>query len=315
MDNFKTWVVGLDLTNKDNFILKNTAALAKKSAPEVIHFVYFPARPDLPQEVLHDIPDLQVPEIQYYESSITKEVQEHFDSEIDWKIHVREGNALTEILRLLNNISADLLILGRGEHTGTLGRKLPRKAPCSVLLIPSKEIKEINTIAVPVDFSPYSDRALNTAKSSADAYGVKDIHVLHVYQDASKYLNQTFETSFEVQEVLAKNKVIDEKLKSYALHKLMEYLNAVEGPDHPLKPHVTSINRTKEVGDAIHDWVMERDIDMLVMGSKGQSAAAAVLLGSVPEQVYSQHFDKYILLAKKKGENISLIKALLKSKA
>lgn len=55
----------------------------------------------------------------------------------------------------------------------------------------------------------------------------------------------------------------------------------------------------------------EKNADMIILGSKGRSAAA-FLLGSVAEQLMIQDADIPLFIVKKSNENLSFINTLLK---
>ncbi|NER80480.1 MAG: universal stress protein [Leptolyngbya sp. SIO1D8] len=299
----------------DNYIIKNVANLAEKFRPENLHFVHVSHKPDIPDEVLRDIPDLQIPELTYYKTKIQHYIDENFNSHSDVKIHVVEGNPFTELLRLMNKLPCDLVIVGNKgkENQGIITRKIARKAPCSVLFVPELFKESINSIVTPTDFSDYSNVALTTSRTIAKAYKDSVVHLLHVYKDSSKYLSQVFETVHEIDQILVKRSAIDQKLTTYAQHRLNQYLEKIKGEESGIVPHITSIERGKEIGDAIDEWIKVNTPDMVVIGAKGQSAAGAVLLGSVSEQVYTKGSDHLLMVVKRKGENNGLLRALLRN--
>ena len=299
----------------DNYIIKNVAKLASKFKPKSLHFVHVAHKPDIPEEVLRDIPDLHIPELAYYKSKILDYVNENFAPDNNVKIHVVEGNPFTELLRLFNKLPCDLIIVGNKatENQGIITRKIARKAPCSVLFIPELFKGSIGSIVTPTDFSDYSDLALEMSHTVAKAYEDCAVHLLHIYKDSSKYLSQVFETVHEIDQILVKRKAIDQKLTTYAQHKLAKYLEKFDERGYAITPHIASIDRGKEIGDAIDEWISENTPDLLIIGAKGQSAAGAVLLGSVSEQVYAKGSDYLLMVVKRKGENNGLLRALLRN--
>ena len=61
---------------------------------------------------------------------------------------------------------------------------------------------------------------------------------------------------------------------------------------------------------AIREAVDEQEADLLVLGSRGRTNSAAVLLGSVTEKMI-RTTDVPIVAVKKKGANLSFLDALL----
>ncbi|MEM8568173.1 MAG: universal stress protein [Bacteroidota bacterium] len=312
---FSNWVVGLDLTTTDEYIIQNLTQIAKKFKPTEIHLVYVASKPNFPKDVLDDIPDLHIPDMVDYKAKISNLVVEHDLSDAKVTIHILEGNPVTEILRLSDKSSADLVILGHKskKQQGVIHKKLLRKAPCSVLFIPEIIKEEIRSIAVPTDFSDHSSMAVDLGITVAKSYDANEVHLLHVYQDATKYLSQVFETVHEINEILEKQKEIDKKLTSYAKHKLSEYIKTFDNGSTSLVPHTASIERGQDVGNAVEDWVNQYAPDLVVLGSKGENFAAATLLGSVSEHMNENDTEHLMLVIKQKGENKSLLKVLLRS--
>ncbi|TRX58232.1 universal stress protein [Fulvivirga sp. M361] len=315
MDFFKTWVVGVDMSLTDTFILKNIEQLAKQFKPDIIHFVYITNQPDIPQEVLDDIPDLHLPELNHYQSRIEEWLSANFKADIQKKVCVKEGNVVTELLRYASDVNADLFLLGKKqkEMPSSVVKKMARKAPCSLLIVPEEVINSIHATLVPVDFSSYSQLALDMSQAIAEKYRECKLHTLHVYQDATKYLGQVFETKHEIDGILEKRAAINNKLDQYARHQLDEYLeNANLSVE--VVPHIASIDHSKEVSHAINDWVENNKVDMVIIGAKGKSAGLATLIGSVFEHVYFKAYHHFLLVLKKKGENNGLLKVLLGQK-
>ena len=239
-------------------------------------------------------------------------VEESFDTQDNLQLHVKEGNAVTEILKLSNKLGVDLVVLGHKSKThGTVHKKVLRKAPCSVMFVPESFNGSINSVVIPTDFSDYSTISANLGITMSDVYGGAEIHFLHVYQDASKYLSQVFETVHEIEGILAKQKVVDEKLQLYAQHKLQEYIKGFEKYHARIKPHIQSIDRGQDVGTAVEKWVNEHEPDLVILGSKGENSAAATLLGSVSEHLNEKDTRHLMIVVKRKGENKSLLKVLL----
>ncbi len=312
---FSNWIVGLDLSAADDYIMKNVAQLAEIFDPKAIHFIYVTDKPDIPKDVLDDIPDLHLPDIMDYKSRIGDLIDQNLKRTGIATVHVKEGNPVTEILRLSDKLKNDLIILGHKskKRQGVIHKKLLRKAPCSVLFIPEILKQGINSIVVPTDFSQHSSLAVDVGVSVAEKYNTQELHLLHVYQDATKYLGQVFETVHEVNQILDKRKEIDKKLTTYAKHQLSEYIAKFKNDSTALVPHISRIERGREIGGAGQQWVDQYEPDLVILGSKGENSAAATLLGSASEHMNENDTEHLMLVIKQKGENRSLLKILLGS--
>jgi len=69
------------------------------------------------------------------------------------------------------------------------------------------------------------------------------------------------------------------------------------------------VAQNASVHQAIHDLGVECKADLLVMGSRGASPAAAVLLGSETEHMLREA-KAPVLVVKRSGERLSLLRAL-----
>jgi len=305
MEFYTNWLVGLDLTETDNYVIQNMVQLCKRFKPAKVTFLHVANPPDLPREVLAEIPDLHEPEILFFEKRISQLVSE-YGLEADHEIIVREGHPLTTILEILDTGEHDLIVVGKKGREGNVERKIARKAGISALFIPEKVI-DMRHILVPVDFSEHAKLALDVAAGMAES--VDDVSCLHVYRDASKYISQVVETLDDVQNLIAQRNLLDQKLAAYANHKLQETLN--QYPDFQPKVYLEGINKTFDIGEFICKWAGEHPADMIIMGARGKTAAAAALIGAVSEQVYAGIDERMLLIIKKPGENVGLIRALL----
>lgn len=102
------------------------------------------------------------------------------------KIHVfwKQGNPVASLLEAINQHQIDLLLIGALKrenvvryYSGSIARKLTRKAPCSVLLIsnPSVERKPCEHIVVNGLENPKTEQTIETAFSVSQALGCQQL--------------------------------------------------------------------------------------------------------------------------------------------
>jgi nucleotide-binding universal stress UspA family protein len=112
---------------------------------------------------------------------------------------VIEGNVAGQIVRVAEDLPADLLVMGTHGRSGferlllgSVTEKLLRRAPCPLLTVPRRTPDAVpipvlfRRILCPVDFSPSSLKALAFAESlakEADAH----LTVMHVLEPASVF--------------------------------------------------------------------------------------------------------------------------------
>lgn len=128
----------------------------------------------------------------------------------------------------------------------------------------------MNTILVPVDFSEYSEYALEVAASIAKKQDA-EIVVVHMMG-----LPESFLSKDEKQEVF--NAIYFMKLTKQRFEKFLDkdYLKGVE---------VTEAVRNYKVFSEINDVAKEYEADLIVMGSHGASGFKEIFVGSNTEKV------------------------------
>lgn len=192
---------------------------------------------------------------------------------------VREGDPLEEILRAVADLKADLVVAGKnstGEMHGILAGNLVRKAPCNVLIVPDRAQPRITRILAPVDFSPYSVRALQTAAALVAALPeTVEIIATHVYQLPSVMAYRINKTQDDLQAII-------EADRKAAMEDFV--LNFAPQLSHRIRFEVW---RHENTGIAEHllDFSTANEVDFIIMGAKGHSKVELLLMGSVTEQL------------------------------
>jgi nucleotide-binding universal stress UspA family protein len=72
------------------------------------------------------------------------------------------------------------------------------------------------------------------------------------------------------------------------------------------------LRHKKDEADNIMDYAHSFKADLLIVGSRGRTRSAAVLLGSVAEKLVNSNHVIPMLVMKEKGENMSFLEALFK---
>jgi nucleotide-binding universal stress UspA family protein len=121
-------------------------------------------------------------------------------------------------------------------------------------------------ILVPTDFGQTSESALHYGVELARVFGAR-LHLLHVF-DSSTGIRQYTVTTFPAPE-------------NEAREQLAELLSGTDRRE--LRPVCES--RLGAPADEILDYALQRNIDLIVMGTHGREGIARALLGSVAEIV------------------------------
>ncbi|MGI9174231.1 MAG: universal stress protein [Rhodothermales bacterium] len=188
--------------------------------------------------------------------------------------------ALTEYA---DEIAADLIVIGthgrRGLRRlvmGSVAEKIVRKAKRPVLAVREREgvppEPRMQHLLLPLDFSESSLRAIPYAKDLAARYQAR-LTAIHVFDDVDL---PGFYGDFPNPLPIAAPE-IENKVRGT----LREAVEAAPGPDVPVE---FAVGRGA-APNVIVDEAENREIDLVVMASHGQSGVERLLLGSVSEHV------------------------------
>ena len=312
MRKYEKWMIAMDLSRNDMTFLQNAATLADQFLPSEVHLIYIQQDLDIPKSVLKDIPNLHEPDVKASENKMKAMIKACFHGDHKVYVHVKSGNTLSELLKFSQKNEMDLILLSRPKMTEVSIRtiKLVRKATCSVLLVPEElGNPEVNKVLIPIDFSKYSDLALSVVNEFEKGPVMPKVYALHIYRDATRYLDQVFDTKDEIDEVLSKQSLINEQLEKYAQHELEEYLDKKN--QGSIEQHIAPVQRTQSISEPIDNFINKVQPDLVIIGSKGKDTSAAALLGEVSESMVPKRGNHMTLILKQKGENASIIRSLL----
>jgi SulP family sulfate permease len=210
----------------------------------------------------------------------------------DGRSEVVAGDVLDSILEAATAQNSDLILLGHssGRRRRSLARRLSMKSPCSVWIAPAESPASISRVLVPFDFSRISADTMSVATALAEAAGLDECLGLHVE------FNQAVVTFDEIDEIVAQDRD-----RAFALFIAPINLHGVW-----VKPlFVDSPN----VAQTIVRTAVEQACDLIVMGTRGRSPSASVLLGSETEHCLMTA-PVPLLAVKHFGARLSLLQAL-----
>jgi len=305
MYTLKRIMVGLDLTEMDDTLLRYTDYLCSISAIEKVYFIHAVKNLELPGEILQEMQQGKGPADEKLESALEEKVKQHFvpKSGVQAEVQVVEGTPLKELLHWSKVKQIDLVLLGRKLHlrgSGVLAQKILRNGRVSVLFVPENSEPRLRHIVVCTDFSEYAIMALERMLHSALARPEVEITCLHAYQVPTSY--KTLGISYED---------FEKRMQDFALKKFEQVLLRF--------PELVERARLKLVKQEIEDDLGELLVlearrsraDLLVIGAKGMSAAALFVLGSVTEKILRYNDDIPMIVYKKEKEEIGFLDALL----
>lgn len=218
-------------------------------------------------------------------------------------VEVHSEKGIREILRCALDHSLDLIIVGRRlphdqRAAGSAFARLVRKSPCSVMVVPDNGVTHLGRVQVLVDGSEHSRMALATAVAIAQASGEPNpqvvAHLIYEVNYGYRYTGQSFQEAVDHLEEIWREK----------MSRILESINT-QGVEIDV---VYSCSH--DLASASFDLASARNMDMIVLGSRGQSMLAAALVGDNTENVVAGS-PLPVFVVKKKGETVGILEALL----
>lgn len=203
------------------------------------------------------------------------------DRGIDVDYDVREGNPLEEILRDAEEVGSDLVIIGQKKETkthGILAKKLARNVKCNALIVPENSKHSLKKILIPIDFSDYSVKALQTAiainKQLEEPAEIICVNVYELPDFASYNISKTRE---QFRQMMEKDRIeaFEAFLQTYVPNEKEQIQKVVLQKEIEWTPHY------------IMKYANDNEVDFMVMGAKGHSKITLLMMGSVTEKLLS----------------------------
>lgn len=302
MKNFVKAIVGLDLTEMDEILISKVSKMVDFLGIKKIYFTHVAKDLTLPDEIKEHFPDLASSTDEAIRAEVKNLIQKaNFPTGIDIDILVEEGKPMDTLCRWAKIKDVDLIIMGRKEElegSGSLAKNMAHRAPCSVLFFTEKSGLELpKKVLIPMDFSDHSIMTMQFAERIAKEQNC-EIVGLHIYSIPTGYYKtgKSHEEFAEIMETHAKN----------------DYKKFIEKHDFKAFECIYKLKDDGNEGRFIIQQAKEIGADLILMGSRGRTPSAAVLLGSIAEKLVNINNMVPMLIFKKKGENMSFLDALLK---
>lgn len=193
-----------------------------------------------------------------------------------------KGAVLDELIRQADTTATDLLVMGaRGQGMlrrlvlGSTAERLLRRIRRPLLLVHERPHEPYRRVLVALDFSPWSAEALAMAR--------------RVAPHAHLRLLTAFQVPFE--EKLRFAGVDDATIAAYRQQARAEATQRLHAAAHRAALKPAQWTPCVMEGDAawrILEQAEQADIDLVVLGKHGQSAAEELLLGSVTKHVLAE---------------------------
>lgn len=265
---FHSVLVELDFSDADHNLLTFLASWLEWCSIDRVYLVH----------ITEDLTLLQLPEHLFHlpadeelEQQICLKAEKYLpDLMPKVQIEVHEGDVYEKLLRISRIKECDLLILGQKpvkDGSGLMPRRLLRHSSASVLLVPVLKEYKLDKILTAIDFSEHS--ALAAQLASGLNGGEAQLYCMHWYRSAFSFMRSA-ESSREASEHLKRR--AEELWHSFKRELQIESAEFLLHPSHGQSVEVL-------VQEAIHSL----EADLLILGSKGQTASLSVLIGSFAE--------------------------------
>lgn len=303
MKYFYKAMIGLDLTEMDDILIKKTIVYLKFLGIDKCYFVHVAKNLAVPDEILKKHPELLAPGDESIEALIKDKLEQYdFPESMEIEVFAEEGaHPLETVIRWAKIKDVDLIIMGRKEElegSGSIAKGIAKKAPCSVLLLQEKRAPGLpKKIMIPSDFSDHTDLIYDFGERISEELGAELIPV-HLYEVPHGY-SKTGKTFEEFAEIMKENAQEDFK-------RFIQKFNHKDLTCHFV------LNDGEGQGKALLEEAQKIGADMILLGSRGKTKSAAILLGSVAEKLVLVNNILPILIFKKKGETMGFFEALFK---
>ena len=303
MERYERVLVCIDGSVYDAPLLTYAGGRSRAAGSKEVHFLYVSGDTE---RISHDTPEGSPAPRDLSGEALQALVTEHFNGHGRERLlyEVIRGSPLIGILRYAHEKDIDLIMMGRhcggqvaADDEALLARRVTRKATCSVLVLPEEYALQAEAIVVPVRDTECSANALEAACGIAAATGAT-VTALNVYAVHAGY-SRTGKTLQEHQALLeaAATRECARLIKRTDTHGVKVECKCA--PDLHGKP-VQIILEALGSGSG----------RAVVIGARGRTGAAGVLLGTVTEQLIRKS-PSFVLAVKKKGECLGVLRALL----
>ncbi|SEJ46419.1 Nucleotide-binding universal stress protein, UspA family [Cyclobacterium xiamenense] len=305
MYQIKKIIVCLDQTEMDKTLVKFAAFIAKANQSKKIYFTNVIRNLSIPKDILAEFPNLISNMIEERKNEMKQVVAENFHPElqISSSYVVKEGQLSKKILKLANEKSADMILVGRKTSipgSGVVSQRLARRASCSLLIVPENSQPKIKKILVPSDFSDYSKDALEEAIEIAEKSERKsEILCQNVYAVPSGY-HFTGKSYEEFSQIMLE----------HAETNYQKFIRKIDTKSIKIKPLYTKDQDDDPVEDIIQK-ALEIKADIIIIGAKGRTAATALFIGSLAERLIQMNDKVPLLVTRPKGKNAGILEYIL----
>ncbi len=276
-------VCATDLSEGSNKALPFAAQMARRHGARLIvaHIIDLPAVTPY-GETMVDPQELRGRVEQSARAQIT-DILAHCE-QVDWDLQIAIGYPAKEILQIVEDVGADLVVAATHTRSGierlllgSVSRKLMHTLTVPLLIVPGNMPQEqvnrnLESVLIACDFSPDSGNAVRWGIDFAQAFGAK-LTMATVIENTQ--LSQLLKLDPQKEHGMA------EKLQA-DLHKKLEESVPAEYRD-TIKPETVVL--AGQPHDELNKFAILHHIDLIVMGVHGRGLIENLLVGSTTDRL------------------------------
>ncbi|MBN7815919.1 universal stress protein [Algoriphagus pacificus] len=302
----KKLIVCLDQSPLDQTLVQYAEFIAQVNQTKKIYFVNVIKNLTIPKEVIEEFPNLVDNMINERKEAMETVVTENFKNTkgISLNYVVKEGSLSKKILKLAEEKSADMILIGRKVElpgTGVASQRLARRASCSLLIVPEGTVPKLTKLLVPSDFSDYSKDALEEAIMIAEKHGKNKMEIVcqNVFSVPSGY-HFTGKSYEEFTQIMQLHAEINYK----------KFIRKIDTKGIKITPVYTKDDDDDPVEEIVTK-ALEIEADGIIIGAKGRTAATALFIGSMAERLIQYNDSLPLLVTRPKGKNAGILDYIL----
>lgn len=302
MYRFEKLVVNLSLTESDIPLLRFAGLVTKLACSDSIHFIYSREKVEVPASLQTQYPWLMEPINETALARARELIEAHFDGfeTCSTSIEVLEKSPVIALLEFSLNSDTDLIITGGEKDDRGVAVKLARKAPCSLLVVPSESSGDFSKVCLGLDISRYSGYVVDVATAFSKAHEIPEIDCLHYFNLPMGYHKTNIPKEH-----------LEKDLRSFSEERMANFLDKQTLRGVTVKPIA---KESYCPGTALSIAAEHEGYDLAVIGCRGKDALTATLLGSNAEDTLKGVSKCAVLAVKEKGTGANFLESLIGTK-
>ncbi|MFO8023324.1 MAG: universal stress protein [Perlabentimonas sp.] len=302
MFKFDNFLVCLDLTDMDEFLINYANFVVETFKPKSVTFIHVMDIYEIPDEIAETMGASKP-----LEELIMDELQERVDANykrndvIKPNIVLETGVTTEKIIHYARKNGIDLAVLGKKigyAGGGGVVKNIIGLIPSSVLLISETAPYSINKIMVRTNFAKPSYVAYNMAKDISE-FTNASIEFHHVYKIPYNYFPE--QSTVAAQKL--KNQVEPHVKKQYNKFVKKFKLNSDIPFDY-------SIDIKGDEAQSLYSYAVRGRVELVVTGTRLKSQLANIMMDSTSEKLAGVEKNIPVLIVKDTKESVGFLKAL-----